>query len=160
MPDERVESAVELFQQAYILQMQGELDQAIDLYTRSIRIYPTAEAYTMLGWTYRFQGDLERAIAECKNAVLTDPDLGTPYNDIGAYLLEQNKPDEAIIWLEKALQSRRYSTYHYAWCNLGRAYLAKHMPGPAQVCFTRALALEPDFELAQKGLEQTTALPN
>ena len=50
--------------------------------------YPTAEAYTFLGWTYHFQGRIEDAIAECKRAIEVDPEFGNPYNDIGAYLIE------------------------------------------------------------------------
>ena len=51
--DPRHEMALELFQQAYILQMQGDLETAADLYKRSIELFPTAEAYTFLGWTYK-----------------------------------------------------------------------------------------------------------
>src|SRR5882724_9852054 len=58
MPVERRQLAVELFQRAYMLQMEGELDQAAELYRESIDMCPTAEAYTFLGWTYRFQGRL------------------------------------------------------------------------------------------------------
>ena len=56
MSDERRQLAVNLFQRAYMLQMEGELDRAAQLYRESIDVCPTAEAYTFLGWTYRFQG--------------------------------------------------------------------------------------------------------
>src|SRR5450759_4584160 len=114
MPDARWELAHDLFEQAYSLQLQGEMDLAIDLYKRSIEIYPTAEAYTFLGWSYRFQGDLEAAIAQCKKAIAVDPDFGNPYNDIGAYLIELGRPDEALPWLERAVRSKRYNAYHYS----------------------------------------------
>jgi len=39
--------------------------------------------------TYHFQGKLEDAIAECQRAIKIDPDFGNPYNDIGAYMIEQ-----------------------------------------------------------------------
>ena len=51
MGDARFDMAVELYRQAYQLQMQGELDLAISLYKRSLELHPTAEAYTFLGWT-------------------------------------------------------------------------------------------------------------
>ena len=50
---------------------------------------PTAEAHTFLGWAYSFLGDYESAITECRNAIELDPDFGNPYNDIGAYLIQQ-----------------------------------------------------------------------
>src|SRR6266404_1140373 len=93
MSDERRHLAVNLFQRAYMLQMEGELDRAAELYRESIDLCPTAEAYTFLGWTYRFQGRLNDAIAECMKAIEVDPSFGNPYNDIGAYLIEQGKYD-------------------------------------------------------------------
>jgi len=50
------EQALAHFQQAYQHQMQGQLEEAIELYKRSIEVFPTAESYTFLGWTYSFQG--------------------------------------------------------------------------------------------------------
>ncbi|MEE8606226.1 MAG: hypothetical protein V3S55_01370, partial [Nitrospiraceae bacterium] len=61
--------AQELFQQAYQHQAKGELDQAVALYKESIAVFPTAEAYTFLGWTYSFMGRYDEAIAECRHAI-------------------------------------------------------------------------------------------
>ena len=44
------------FQKAYEHQMKGELEEAVNMYKRSIESHPTAEAYTFLGWTYSFMG--------------------------------------------------------------------------------------------------------
>ena len=82
--DARREKAVELFQRGYKHQMQGELEEAVALYKRSIEAYPTAEGHTFLGWTYSFQGRLDDAIQECLSAIEVDPTFGNPYNDIGA----------------------------------------------------------------------------
>src|SRR5262245_20902975 len=110
--------AARLFHQAYEKQMEGELDDAVELYKQSIDVYPTAEAYTFLGWTYSFQGRLDDAIEECKHAIEIDPDFGNPYNDIGAYLIEKEEFNDAIPWLEKATQARRYDSYHFPHYNL------------------------------------------
>ena len=88
--------------------MQGEYQEAIELYSRSIETFATAEAYTFRGWTYSFLGDYNRAIAECLQAIKLDPEFGNPYNDIGAYLIEQEKWDEAIPWFQKAMVAPRY----------------------------------------------------
>ena len=61
---------------AYTQQMNGHLNDAIELYRKSISIFPTAEAYTFLGWTYSFKGDFDAAIEECKRAIEIDPDFG------------------------------------------------------------------------------------
>jgi tetratricopeptide (TPR) repeat protein len=152
--------AAELFQKGYQSQMDGDLDEAIDLYTQSIDIYPTAEAHTFLGWTYSFQGRLDDAITECKKAISVDPDFGNPYNDIGAYLIEKELYDDAIPWLEKAIHARRYESYHYPHYNLGRAYMAKGMMKKALQEFQEALALSPEYSLASDAADQLRRLIN
>ena len=57
------ERAVRLFQEAHKHQMEKELDKAVELYKKSIETFPTAEAYTFLGWTYSWMGRLDDAIA-------------------------------------------------------------------------------------------------
>lgn len=128
----RREEAMGLFQEAYQHQMRGEFDQAVELYKRSIEVYPTAEGYTFLGWTYSFMGRIDEAIQECLRAIETDPTFGNPYNDIGAYLVEKNRLDEAIGWFERALKAPRYESYCFPHFNLGRVYERKRM-------FARAL---------------------
>jgi tetratricopeptide (TPR) repeat protein len=121
--DADLERAIELWRQAYRRQMEGELEVAIDLYQQSIKVRPTAEAHTFLGWTYSFQGRLEEATTECLRAIEIDPEFGNPYNDIGVYLMQQNKLEEAVPWLEKAKHARRYEPRQFPFMNLGRIYM-------------------------------------
>ena len=148
-----IQLASELFHRAYECQMNGDLEEAIELYRQSIDLYPTAEAHTFLGWTYSFQGRLDDAIEECKKAIEIDPEFGNPYNDIGAYLIEQELYEEAIPWLKKALQAKRYESYHFAHYNLGRVYLTQGMMKWAREEFEKALAQAPDYHLASDALE-------
>ena len=151
---DRLARAWELLQEAYKYQMEGDYDLAADLYQRSIETYPTAEAYTFLGWTYHFQGKVDQAIEECKKAIQVDPEFGNPYNDIGAYLIEKQQYDEAITWLEQAIHCKRYESHHYPYYNLGRVYLAKDMLNRARECFEKALTIAPNYELAGDALEK------
>ena len=151
MDEERKQRAVRLFENAYKLQMKGELDDAVKLYKQSIESYPTAEAYTFLGWTYSFMGRLDDAIGECHKAIEVDPTFGNPYNDIGAYLLQQGEPDEAIPWLERALKAPRYASYHFAHMNLARAYEAKHDWLHAKDEYRKALVENPEYSPAAQG---------
>ena len=153
MATDREKEARQRFQDAFAAQMAGELDRAVELYRGSLALFPTAEAYTFLGWTYHFQGRFTEAIGECKKAIQIDPEFGNPYNDIGAYLIEKGQYDEAIPWLERALQARRYESYHYPHYNLGRVYAAKEMYAKARQHFDQALRLCPDYSLAQDALE-------
>ena len=146
--------ARELFYQAYARHMSGQLEDAVLLYRQSVETLPTAEALTFLGWAYRFQGKLEQAIEECKNAILVDPTLGNPFNDIGAYLIDLERYEEAIPWLEKATRSQRYASYHYPWFNLGRAYEALGKLEQAECSFRKAMEIAPEFCPAVEALER------
>ena len=150
---ENLQSAWDLLREAYQYQVGGEYDMAVELYKRSLTLHPTAEAYTFLGWTYHYQGRLDDAITECKKAIQVDPEFGNPYNDIGAYLIEKGEYDEAIPWLERALQSRRYESYHYPHYNLGRVYVYKEQYGKARQHFEKALKLCPDYTVAALALQ-------
>src|SRR5688572_2372161 len=137
--DEDQLKAAELFQLAYSHQMKGELDESIDLYKQSIAVVPTAEAHTFLGWAYSLQNRYDEAIAECRQAIAVDPDFGNPYNDIGAYLIEQGQFQNAIPWLEKATRAARYESYCYPHYNLGRVYEKLRQWGLAVQCYRKSL---------------------
>jgi tetratricopeptide (TPR) repeat protein len=144
------ERAMELIKEALDRQTAGELNDAIRLYKESIALFPTADAHTYLGWTYSFQGKINEAIAECEIAIHLDPEFGNPYNDIGVYLMQQQKVDEAIPWLEKAKQAKRYEPRHFPYLNLGRVYLTKGMIQKALEEFRGALERNPnDSELTE-----------
>ena len=148
------ERAMELVQQAMHHQMAGELDEAIRLYNESIATYPTADAHTYLGWTYSFEGRIEEAIAECEIATKIDPDFGNPYNDIGVYLMQQQKLDEAIPWLEKGKKAKRYEPRHFPYLNLGRIYAAKGMINKALEEFRGALRFNEGDPLVLQAIEE------
>ena len=156
----RQECAIRLFQEAYEHQMKRELDDAERLYKQSIKTYPTAEAYTFLGWTYSWMGRVDDAIAECHKAIEVDPTFGNPYNDIGSYLLIKGEIDEAIPWLERALQAPRYESYCYPHMNLGRAYESKHNWLRAKAEYGKALAENKDYTPAAQALARIRGFLN
>ena len=139
-PDLKRQKAQMLFEEAYILQKQGQLGEAIVKYKQSLFHAESAEAYTFLGWTYSMLERFEEAIHMCRKAIAVDPSFGNPYNDIGAYLIALDRWEEAIPWLEKATKAVRYDARHFAYTNLGRVY--EHMGN-----YHTALAA---FELALK----------
>ena len=158
--DEAKKIAQDIFRKAYDLQMSGELEDAIDQYKRSIEIFPTPEAHTFLGWTYSFQGRYEDAIQECKEAIKLDPEFGNPYNDIGAYLIEKGKLDEAIPWFRKAMGAKRYDSYCYPHYNLGRVYEKKGNWPEALRCYEASLKANSEYSLARKAFNRLRALFN
>jgi Tfp pilus assembly protein PilF len=157
--DPRV-AAAEYFRQAYEMQTSGEYARALVLYTQSIVAFPTAEAYTFRGWTYSFVGDYDNAIEDCRRAIKVDPDFGNPYNDIGAYLIEQGKWDEAIPWFQKAMVAKRYEARCYPHFNLGRVYEHQHKWEKAKRCYAQAYTIERKYVMALTAFRRLSAMCN
>lgn len=137
----------------YLLHIVGDYRQAIEQFRESIALHPTAEAHTFLGWSLSHLGEIDEAIAQCKIAIELDPDYGNPYNDIGVYLIDLGRPEEAIPWLEKATRAKRYCCYEFAHYNLGRVQMLEGDVASARRNFERALEYEPRYLPAQKALE-------
>jgi len=149
-----LEDAEAYFRKGYEAQMQGNLEEAIAHYRRSIELCPTAEAHTFLGWAYSYQGKHEEAIQECQLAIQIDPEFGNPYNDIGAYLIELGRLDEAILWLRRAMGASRYEPRHYPHMNLGRVYARQGKLYEAVAELKRALEIQPDYVAARSELHR------
>jgi Tfp pilus assembly protein PilF len=159
-PRETRAEAQHHFQQGYEAHMQGRLEEAIAHYQRSIALCPTAEAHTFLGWAFSHQGRTEDAIAQCKIAISVDPDFGNPYNDIGAYLIELGREDEAVAWLERAKRAARYEPRHYPYFNLARIHVKRHEILAAIHQLEQAVAIEPRYVTARKELHRLRGLLN
>jgi Tfp pilus assembly protein PilF len=154
------DKATEIWQEAYRYQMRGELDRAIELYRQSIEVHPTAEAHTFLGWTYSFQGRLDEATRECLRAIEVDPDFGNPYNDIGCYLMQQGKLEEAISWLERAKQAKRYEPRQFPYMNLARIRVKQGRWWDALHEFEQAVRLAPGDADLRRALHSLRARLN
>jgi Tfp pilus assembly protein PilF len=151
---EKQAKARSLWMKGYQAQMNQQVDKAIRYYRDSLKLFPTAEAHTFLGWAYSFQGEYQEAIEECLKAIDLDPSFGNPFNDIGAYFIEQGKWEEAIPWLEKASQAPRYEPRHFPHFNLGRVYLHLKKVDLAMEHLSKALELSPDYAPALQAIAQ------
>jgi Tfp pilus assembly protein PilF len=148
-----LEEALKLWQAGTDRLLSGEIDEAVTLFTQSLELCPTAEAYTFRGWAYSFGGRLDEAIEECQKAIATDPSFGNPYNDIGCYLMEQEKLEEAVSWFERAKQAPRYEPRHFPYLNLGRLRASQGEFAEAILEFQGALAHSPEDPVALRFLE-------
>ncbi len=144
--------AVEIFDQAYETQMAGNYDKAIELYKESIEIYPTAEAYTFLGWAYSFKGDYDIAIAECLAAISVDPSFGNPYNDIGSYLIAKGNYFDCKRWFKLAMKAPRYEARAFPHFNLATVYEKQGKLIEAAKHYGLALEEQPNYAQAYKAL--------
>ena len=151
---EDVEEALDLWREGTARLLSGALEEAVSLFTRSLELHPTAEAYTFRGWAYSFAGRLDEAIEECRKAIATDPTFGNPYNDIGCYLMGQGKLEEAVSWFEQAKKAPRYEPRHFPYLNLGRLRADQGELAEALAEFEGALAESPGDPVAIRFLEE------
>ena len=156
--DAKIQLALEFLERASQLHSQGDLAMAVELYRQSIALHPTVEAHVNLASIHRLQRRLEEAMDECRKAIQIDPSQGTPYNDIGACLVDLGRAPEAVEWLERATTSQRYDSYHLPWYHLGRAYASIELYRKARECFLHSLDIEPDFEPAESELARLRRL--
>jgi tetratricopeptide (TPR) repeat protein len=157
---EPLRRAVELFRRAYEAQAAGNYAEAMELYTRSIETYPTAEAHTFLGWVYSFEERYDEAIDECLKAIRVDPAFGNPYNDIGSYLIARGDIWTCVRWFRRALSAPRYEARAFPHFNLGRVYEQRHRPLEAARHYGLALEERPDFAQAAKSLRRVQSRLN
>jgi len=149
-PEQR---AVAQWQAGYLLHMMGDYERAIEAFRASIAVRATAEAHTFLGWSLSHLGRFDEAIEQCRIAIELDPDFGNPYNDIGVYLIELKRAEEAIPWFEKAIASKRYCCYQFPHTNKGRVLLGQGQIDEAKRSFERALEHDPAYLPALMALE-------
>lgn len=158
--DDILQQSEELFNRAFALQMEGKYEEAIANYKSSIDLYPTAKAHTYLGWAYSYLKNYDAAIEECKNAINIDPEYGNPYNDIGAYLIKLGNYDEALIWLEFALEIKDYQNPEFVHLNIGKVYEIKGMWFDSLYEYKKALELAPDFITTKKLIDKIQGFLN
>lgn len=155
-----LERSEEYFNKAFALQLEGKYEEAIQNYKSSIQIYPTAKAYTFLGWAYSYIKKYDEAIIECKNAIALDPEYGNPYNDIGAYLIKLGNYDEALVWLELAIDIKNYQNPEFVHLNIGKVYEIKGLWFDALYEYKRALEIAPEFETTKKLIDKIQGFLN
>jgi tetratricopeptide (TPR) repeat protein len=149
---EKAAEAQRLFRMAYARQLEGDIERALVLYEKSIRLHATAEAHAYLGWAKSTRGQIGDAIDHCVEAIRLDPDFPNAWNDIGAYLIEQGRADDALFFLKRATRMKSHPSRCFPHYNLHRAYLALGDRPRAITEVQAALEADPEFSPAQDAL--------
>ncbi|MBI3541746.1 MAG: tetratricopeptide repeat protein [Deltaproteobacteria bacterium] len=132
-----IDTGLELFSE-------GDVEEAIKCFKKSLDLEETPEGYTYWAWMLSFTGELDQAIELCKTAIQLDEDFGNPYNDIGTYYMKKGELERAVPWLEKAKNCKRYEPKQFPFLNLGRIYLSQGMFLKALREFEGALEHDPE----------------
>jgi tetratricopeptide (TPR) repeat protein len=82
----------------------GEAELAVDWAARGARARPSKLGEIWLGYAYRSAGRVPEALAALRRAVAHDPDDLSVYADIAGTLADHGRLDEALTWVDRALE--------------------------------------------------------
>ena len=132
---------------------QRNLPAAMRELTRAAELDPENPEIDMtLGLAYQSRGDLGKAEEYMRKAIRKKPDYAEAHNNLGFVLSLQGRSEEAIREYEKAVANVLYPTPEYAYYNMGKEYVRLKDLGKAEVMYRRAIALNPSFVDAYRGL--------
>ena len=141
-------------------------EKALGLFKKALNYIETAEALTLIGWSFSLLKNLDEAKSYCMKAISLDPNYGPPYNDLGSYLLSEGQVGESLKWFELAKKAVNYQNREYPYINAGRAYMSRNEYDLALSEFSKALTLAPfheelhiTVEKLKRSLKKDTRLP-
>jgi Flp pilus assembly protein TadD len=105
------------------------------------------EAWVILGMSLAGKGELGNSENAYRKAIELDPENKIAHHNLGALLIQMEKPESALVLLDKA-QSLGDNSYELAF-NKGRALLENYQIEQAESEFVRATALRPTSADAQ-----------
>ena len=122
----------------------GDLDAAERNARAALKATPdSADAYTLLAIVAERRGQAKQAGESYKRAVDLKPNVGAYQNNYGTWLCSNGYPAEALIWFDRALNDRSYSTPGSALANAGGCALKAGQQERAERDLRQALTLEP-----------------
>ena len=134
-------------QQGNVCMMLGQIEMAIEAYSRVIELNPNnPNAYNNRGVAYSAKGDFDRTIEDYTKAIELNPNYAVAYNNRGGVYYLKEEYESAIVDFTKATELN--PDYAVAYNNRGVAYYLKKEYDSAIVDFTRAIELNPDYAIA------------
>ena len=138
-----VQQAELMQQQGNFLGMIGQMDKAIEAYSKAIELNPAyAGVYNNRGIAYNKTGKSAPAIADFNKAIELKPDFAEAYNNRGNAYSNIGEYDNAIQDYDKAVARR--PNFAKAYYNRGLAYARKGEYDRAIVDFDKTIELKPD----------------
>lgn len=156
-PERRKEAAARMQMGVTYLE-QRNLPAAMRELTRASELDPeNAEIDMTLGLAYQARGDLGKAEEHLRRAIEKRPDYPEAHNNLGNLLSQLGRGDEAILAYRKAVSDVLYPTPEFAYYNMGREYQRRKDLVKAEAMYGKAIALNPSFVEAYRGLASAQA---
>ena len=138
------------------LLQEGKATQALGELLKAVELAPdNPQIHNLLGIIYLEKGMNVQAAEHFQKALVLDPKYIEVRNNLGTAYLRLGRNQEAIKELNRAIESPMYSTPHYAYYNLGQAYLALQDYEQARANYLKSLKLSPRYSLSLYGLGLT-----
>jgi len=102
------------------LLMEGELEDAMNYFQKSLQLHPSIESHLGLAEVYEQMGMFDEAIEECRKAIDIDETHYLPYGRIAQLYYDMHDFEVAEEWVRRGLSRAHWkaSLYH----TLGRIY--------------------------------------
>ena len=135
------------FQQGSVFIMLGQMNKAIERYSRAIELYPNNPAtYNNRAVAYYDKGEYDLAIENYTQAIDLNPNHANAHNNRGNAYIGKGEYDLAIKNFDKAVALESNNTMFYN--NRGGAYYLKEEYEFAIVDFSKAIELNPNYAIA------------
>lgn len=108
-----------------------------------------------IGLVFLSRKRFDDAIGYFQQAIKLKPDYAPARNNLGSAYLAKKDWDAAIATFTDIGNNMLYATPHYPLANLGLAYYHKGQYNKAEDAYRKALDIQPEFHLAQRGLGRT-----
>jgi len=126
----------------YIQSTSGKRELAVENYKKALEIDPDNQfALNNLGYEYIFNGKYDEGEQLLKKAIELDPEFAYSYNNLGYIKLLTGNLEEGKQLIEKSIEMQPDNAYGYK--HLGVYYLKIHDKTQADICFQKALKLDP-----------------
>lgn len=154
-PGDTADMAECYFGEARLYQAQENWDTARWHYEVGVQMRRDARAYAALANIYQYRvGDLLAAASYLRQAIAMEPNQAWWHVALGEVYLSQEKYEQALSELHKALELRAgLAEEPEVLVALGRAYYGLEEFDAAAAAYETALTLDPENETAREGLD-------
>jgi tetratricopeptide (TPR) repeat protein len=150
---EKIDSAVILNDQGCVLEIEGKLDDALNMYEKALAINPHyAKAWNNKGVIFSKKLKFEDAIAAFNRATNINPSDAQAWSNLGSVYMETGRDNEAIASYERAISiNPNRPEFHYL---KGLALKKVGKNAEALEEYEKVLLIQPNYIFARAEIEE------